>query len=168
MSPAAPAAARPGAGRGPARPQLHLVPAPNRRPARAPFAFLVGAVLLAGLVSLLMLNTLSAQDAFRLQDLQKRTATLAEQEQALQLAVQTESSPTVLAERAAALGMFPGGPVTFVRLADGRLVGLVTALPPPPPPAPVAKAPTAKSKATAKHPATRVGSRRRATTTRSR
>src|SRR3978361_1090226 len=61
-----------------ARPVLALVPTPARA-RRAPFVALVLGILLAGLVGLLLLNTASAQDAFRLHRLQASAAGAAEE-----------------------------------------------------------------------------------------
>ncbi len=146
-----------------ARLGLRLVPGSSSRPARAPFVLAVLTLLAGGLIGLLLLNTVLAQDAFRLHDLQRTTALLTDSEQELQQELALAQSPAELARRATALGMVPGGDVTFRRLPDGRVVGQVAPAPLPPPPAPVAKPgakPTAKpgakpgTKPTAK-PATR-------------
>jgi hypothetical protein len=94
---------------------------------RAPFVLLVGAILGAGLVALLMLHTLAAQDAFRLHSLQKQSKTLADVEQQLALAEQQAEAPSALAARAKALGMVPTGELRIVRHRDGRIVGVATA-----------------------------------------
>lgn len=119
------------------RPTLRLVATRPLRAGRLPFALLVGAILGVGLVSLLMLHTLAAQDAFRLHDLQGSQAELRDTEQQLALAVQRQEAPHVLAERARALGMLPTGSIAFVEVRKhGKVVGVVEAPPSPPPPAP--------------------------------
>jgi len=109
---------------GPRRgPRLTVVAGPVTRPARAPFVLLVLTLLGGGLVGLLMLNTLLAQDAFVLHDLQAQTAALADREQALQQEVALAASPQRLAAVAGALGMVPSGNPAFLR-ADGTVLGV--------------------------------------------
>jgi hypothetical protein len=87
-----------------------------------PFVVLVGGLLLAGLIALLMLHTLAAQDAFRQTSLQQRLATLTDTEQHLEQQVQLDSSPITLRQRATALGMVPSVVTSYHRLPDGRVV----------------------------------------------
>lgn len=127
----------------PVRPSLRLVAARPLAVGRLPFALLVGGILASGLVVLLMLHTLAAQDAFRLHDLQSRQADLTDVQQELSLAVQQQESPRALAARARALGMVPTGSIAFVEVRKrGKIVGVVEPAPPPAPPAPE---PTAKA-----------------------
>lgn len=137
-------------GRAPQRPPLRLIVAGPLVGGRAPFVALVGLILAGGLVGLLMLHTLAAQDAFRLQQLQRSAAQVADAEQQLEIAVQERQDPAALAARARALGMVPATSLAFVRLhKHGRIVGVAhAAAAPAPPPAP-APAPTAT--ATAAH-----------------
>lgn len=100
-----------------------------------PFVLLLLGILGLGLLGLLLLNTLLAQDGFRLQDLQHRGLLLADRRQQLDQALTVQGSPTLLARRAAALSMVPGADPRFVRLADGRVVAIVSASPTPVPPA---------------------------------
>jgi hypothetical protein len=105
------------------RPLLRLVPA--TRPGRplAPFVVLLLGLLVGGLMGLLLLNTWTAQDAFRLHALQSQQGQLDDTEQALRQQVDDATDPSVLAERAHALGMVPGDPLPrFVR-PNGRLIG---------------------------------------------
>ena len=90
---------------------------------RAPFVVLVGTLLTAGLVGLLMLHTALAEDSFRLHDLKKRSAVLADREQALQQLVDLESSPRQLSARAERLGMVRSENPAFIRLSDGKILG---------------------------------------------
>lgn len=104
---------------------LQAVPTVRRRPlGRTPFAFLIGGLLVAGLVSLLMLNTALAQGAFIIDHLQTRSGQLTDQEQALDEQLAGEESPARLAARAAALGMVPGTNPAFIRVADGTILGV--------------------------------------------
>jgi cell division protein FtsB len=108
---------------------LRLVAARRSRAARAPFIAVVVLILGAGLLGLLVLNTVLAQDAFRLHALQLQGRALADSEQALQRQVSDLQSPQTLAARAAALGMVPGGPPAFLRLSDGKVLGQAIAAP---------------------------------------
>ena len=86
-------------------------PARTRQPAKAPrtpFVLLIVGLLGGALVSLLLLNTVLAEDAFRLNDLQRQNTQLQQREQALKVDVKKAESPTELARRAHDLGMRPG------------------------------------------------------------
>ena len=120
----APATPPPGARR--AAP-LWLVPQRRSTAAKAPFVVAVVGLLVAGLLGLLLLNTIVAQDAFRLHDLQKQGRLLADREQELAKQVQGLQAPGSLSDHAIALGMVPGGPPVFLRLPDGAVLGAVTA-----------------------------------------
>lgn len=144
-------------------PSLRLVVARPLVAGRAAFAGIVATVLAVGLVLLLLLHTWAAQDAFRLQEIQRQAATLDDSVQQLALQEQQREDPGVLAARARALGMMPTTSLAFVRLhRHGRIVGVARAAPLPvpthPPAAPAhtdrhAK-PAAGSDSTAKASAT--------------
>jgi len=92
-------------------------------PPRAPFVLLVLGLLGGALVSLLLLNTVLAEDAFTLTKLQRSNKQLNEQRQALQEEIAREESPTVLAQKAKALGMVQPTRPAFVDAQTGRVVG---------------------------------------------
>ena len=125
------------------RPALALVPAgaARRRATRTPFAAVVVALLAAGLLGLLFLNTALAQDAFRLHTLKQDSRALQDREQVLTREVEALRAPQALAAQAEALGMVPAGPPAFLRLPDGAVLGAETAAPlPEPAPSPGAEA----------------------------
>ena len=149
------------------------------RASRAWFLGIVLGLLGAGLVGLLLLNTASAQDAFRLHDLQTRAADLSRQEQSLSLQASVLADPGTLSGRAGRLGMVPGGDPKFLALgaplpagcqptADGCVVPApkTTSQPPaqatPKPTSPVAKTQAAGNPALQNQPTARPGT---ATTT---
>lgn len=136
-------------------PVLRVVATTPLTAGRLPFAILVSAVLATGLLALLMLHTLAAQDGFRVHDLQRRAAALADTEQQLAVAVEQAQSPAELAARARKLGMVPAGAVAFIRLRDGRMVGVAHAAMPPPPPS---ASPSSSASATPS-PSARAGTR---------
>lgn len=110
-----------------------MLVSPQRTTAgRAPFLIVVGAVLVGGLVAVLMLHTLAAQDAFRLSGLQQHLATLTDEEQQQVQVVAADSSPTALQARAVTLGMVPSALTKFHRRPDGRAVGIQTPVYVPP------------------------------------
>lgn len=106
---------------------LRLVPQRRYSAAKAPFVLVVVTLLVGGLLGLLLLNTLVAQDSFRLHDLGKQGRVLEQREQDLSRQVQALQAPDALAARATALGMVPGGPPAFLRLSDGKVLGVPSA-----------------------------------------
>jgi len=102
---------------------LRLVAARRSSAAKTPFVVVVVLILVTGLLGLLALNTVLAQDAFRLHSLQVSSRVLADREQALQRQVADLQSPQSLAARATRLGMVQGGPPAFLRLSDGKVLG---------------------------------------------
>jgi hypothetical protein len=108
----------------PRRTPLRLVPPRRSSAAKTPFAVVLVVVLAGGLLGLLLLNTLVAQQSFALHDLGKKDKVLAQQEQDLTRDVQDLEAPASLAARAAALRMVPSGPPAFLRLSDGKVLGV--------------------------------------------
>ncbi len=138
-----------------ARPKLVVVPRPTA--GRVPFVLAVAGVLAIGLVALLLLHTLAAQDAFTVHKLTYRSAALADQEQALTIANEQAQAPSSLALRASGLGMVPAESLRVTRL-HGRPAALLYAPPAPPAPAVSPSAsPSAKptASATPTHAATK-------------
>lgn len=123
---------------GGAGPRLAVVPRPASRPARAPFVLLVLGLLAGGLVSLLLLNTALAQDAFTVHDLTTRLASLSDRAQTLEQQLAVEEAPDRLAQRARALGMVPNPDPVFLRPSDGAVLGVPRPAPAPPAPQPTA------------------------------
>ena len=77
------------------------------------FLSLVGGL---GLIALLAINTLLAQDAFQLRKLQNQVTILNDQRDALIKQIATASSPEVLASKAASAGMIPSQSPRFLAL----------------------------------------------------
>lgn len=102
---------------------LRLVPARRSSAPRAPFVTMVVLLLAGGLLGLLALNTVLAQDAFTRHTLVKENKALADREQTLEREVETLRTPRNLAERARELGMVQGSTPAFLRLADGVVLG---------------------------------------------
>ncbi|GAA3859007.1 septum formation initiator family protein [Streptomyces sp. NPDC003631] len=94
--------------------------------ARTPFVLLVVVLLGGGLIVLLVLNSALSEGAFKLDDLQRQTKNLTDEEQALQRDVDTYSAPDALQRRAHELGMVPGGDPAFLN-PDGAVKGVPSA-----------------------------------------
>lgn len=108
----------------PARPSLRVVAAAPRRAPQLPFTVLCTALLMAGLLSLLLLNTAMARGSYDLHDLQSRSVRLADQEQALSERIADASAPESLAAAAGAAGLVPGGPPAYLDLRTGDITGV--------------------------------------------
>lgn len=103
---------------------LRVVPAAAGLPGNGMFAACCLALLAAGLVGLLMLNTAMAEGSFTLHRLQAASGELADTEDALTQAIDAQRSPANLAARAAKLGMVPADSAAFLRLSDGKVLGV--------------------------------------------
>ncbi|MEV7688602.1 septum formation initiator family protein [Streptomyces bungoensis] len=109
--------------RGRAARLARLFPAGRARAARTPFVLLVVLLLGGGLIGLLVLNSALSEGAFELDDLQKQTKNLTDDEQALQRDIDAYSAPDALQRRARELGMVPGGDPAFLG-PDGTVKGV--------------------------------------------
>lgn len=81
-------------------------------------------LLVAGLLGVLMLNTAMAKGSFVLADLQDQSNALADAEEELSHAINAQSAPAELAKRALAMGMVPSETAAFLRLSDGKVLGV--------------------------------------------
>lgn len=106
---------------------LRVVPAAVGQPGNGLFAALCMLLLVGGLVSLLMLNTAMAEGSFTLDRLQNTSGELADTQDALTQAIDAQRSPGNLASRATKLGMVPADSAAFLRLSDGKVLGVAAA-----------------------------------------
>lgn len=106
------------------RPRLTTAAPTVVRPHRAPFVGLIVLLLTGGSLALLGLNTALAQGAFSQTDLQRKVATLSDQEQVLQERVAQLSTPRRIAARARAMGMVMTVNPVFLRSSDHRVLGV--------------------------------------------
>ena len=105
-------------------PRLQVAPpAPVVTP-RAPFVLLVLTLVVAGVLGILVLNTKINENAFRLHDLQEQQTALDQQEQQLERELADRESPGSLAAAARRLGLVPAGNPAFIRMPDGRVIGV--------------------------------------------
>ncbi|MEJ7630279.1 MAG: hypothetical protein WKF54_11875, partial [Nocardioidaceae bacterium] len=105
------------------RPRLTVVPRVASRAPRLPFLLVVVAVLAAGLVGLLLLNTSMERGAYQVTALRHESAALTVEQQSLQLQVAALQDPQEVAERALRLGMVSNPSPAFLSLATGEIGG---------------------------------------------
>jgi hypothetical protein len=90
----------------------------------AAFGVVCAILLAAGLIGLLVLNTALAQGSFTLQGLQSTSDQLADSQDALTQSLDVAKSPANLAQRATSMGMVPARSAAFLRLSDGKVIGV--------------------------------------------
>ena len=107
-----------------AQPRLRVVYGAPFRPPRMPFVIFVVSLLAAGLVGLLLLNTELQSGTFAITKLSSQADQLRDQQEQLEKQVRTLESPQNLSDRALRLGMVPNPNPVFLRLSDGRVLGV--------------------------------------------
>ena len=97
---------------------LKLVPEPTagKQADRKFFAVFVSIVGVIGLLFLLLINTLLAQDAFKLSELKAEAKLVSDQREAIAREIDAISSPEALAIKATELGMKPSKVPNFLDL----------------------------------------------------
>ncbi|MCE2647877.1 MAG: hypothetical protein LW691_03990 [Streptomycetaceae bacterium] len=97
---------------------LKLVPEPTagKQADRKFFAVFVSIVGVIGLLFLLLINTLLAQDAFKLSELKAEAKLVSDQREAIAREIDAISSPEALAKKATELGMKPSKVPNFLDL----------------------------------------------------
>ena len=107
-----------------ASPRLRVAPpAPINAP-RAPFIALVGGVVVAGVLGILLINTKTAENSFRIDTLQKQQAKLDSQQQQLENQIAANTSPGSLDAAARRLGLVKAESPAYIRLPDGKVFGV--------------------------------------------
>jgi hypothetical protein len=76
-----------------------------------------------GTALLLFINIMLTQDAFTLSQLERQAAEVSAQEEAITQEAARISSPTILAQRAAQLGMKTGDAPAFIDLGSETILG---------------------------------------------
>jgi hypothetical protein len=105
-------------------PKLRVVYGAPFRPPRMPFVIFVVSLLAAGLVGLLLLNTELQSGTFQVTALNNQADQLRDQQEQLEKQVRTLESPQNLADRALRMRMVPNPNPVFLRLSDGRVLGV--------------------------------------------
>ncbi|AGZ40285.1 hypothetical protein [Actinoplanes friuliensis] len=107
-----------------ARPRLRVAPpAPINAP-RAPFIALVVAVVVAGVIGILLINTKTAENSFRIDTLQQQQKKLDSQQQDLENQIAANNSPGSLDAAARRLGLVKADSPAYIRLPDGKILGV--------------------------------------------
>jgi len=106
------------------RARLRVAPPTPVVAPRMPFVLLVLSVVIGGVLGVLVLNTKINENAFRLHDLEQRQTVLNVQEEQLQQEIAEQESPGNLAAAARRLGLVPAGSPAFIRMPDGRVLGV--------------------------------------------
>lgn len=101
------------------RAALRLVPDLNTgaKADRKTFVIFLSSIGVIGLLVLLTINTMLAQDAFELHRLQAQATMLSDQREAVMKQIDQASSPEVLSARAVAEGMIPSQSPRFLTLS---------------------------------------------------
>jgi hypothetical protein len=108
----------------PAAPRLRVAPPPPVSMPRVPFVALVLLLVVGGVLGILVVNTKIAENAFRLDRLQKQQAALDVQQQQLEREIAAKEAPGSLAAAARKLGLVESGPLAYIRLQDGKVIGI--------------------------------------------
>ncbi len=107
---------------------LRLVPELNagEKADRKTFVIFLSIIGAVGLLMLLVINTMLAQDAFELRRLQAQATTLSDQREAVMRQIDFASSPEELAARAISEGMVPSQSPRFLSLNSSPLNSTAT------------------------------------------
>ena len=100
---------------------LRLVPEikPGEVAAQRTFAIFIATIFTAGLLTLLVVNTALAKDAFLLKQLKQEAQSLTDQREAILRQVAQKASPEKLAEQASKLGMIASTNPKFLDMSAG-------------------------------------------------
>jgi hypothetical protein len=113
-------------------PRLRVVTGAPLRRGGAAFVIICATLLATGLIGLLLLNTALAQGSFALHDLRTTSDQLTDAQGALSQSLDALKAPANLAKRAAEMGMVPAQSAAFLRLSDGKVIGVAKPAPPGP------------------------------------
>jgi hypothetical protein len=105
-------------------PRLRVAPPVPVSAPRAPFVALILVLVVGGVLGILLVNTKINENAFRLDRLQKQQAALDLQQQQLQKQIAEHEAPGNLAAKARRFGLVESGPPAFIRLPDGKVIGV--------------------------------------------
>ncbi len=106
--------------------RLKALPLPEKDHAwpKGVFPATVLALLAAGLIGHLVLQTSIQEQGFELADLQSQAEYLSSQQSILQATLDTRSTPQQLAQAASSLGMVANPYVSYIDLASGEVTGV--------------------------------------------
>ncbi|MEU4773412.1 septum formation initiator family protein [Micromonospora sp. NPDC023644] len=105
-------------------PRLRVAPPPPVKVPRAPFAALVLVLVVGGVLGILLVNTKINENAFRLEKLQEQQAKLDVEQQQLNKEIAEAEAPGNLEAQARRLGLVEAGEPAYIRLPDGKVIGV--------------------------------------------
>jgi hypothetical protein len=105
-------------------PRLRVVSGAPLHRGGAVLVVICATLLATGLIGLLLLNTALAQGSFTLHDLRTTSDQLTDAKVALSQSLDASKSPANLAKRAFSMGMVPAQSAAFLRLSDGKVIGV--------------------------------------------
>lgn len=105
-------------------PRLKVAPPLPVSGPRAPFVALILLLVVGGVLGILLVQTKVNENAFKLDKLQDQQAVLDVQEQQLTQEIAKHEAPGNLAAQARKLGLVESGPPAFIRLPDGKVIGV--------------------------------------------
>ncbi|MEU5564563.1 septum formation initiator family protein [Micromonospora musae] len=105
-------------------PRLRVAPPPPMSVPRAPFAALIVMLVVGGVLGILLVNTKINENAFKLEKLQQQQARLDLEQEQLKKEIADAEAPGNLAAQARKLGLVESGEPGYVRLPDGRTIGV--------------------------------------------
>ncbi|MFC4020295.1 hypothetical protein ACFOW4_20445 [Micromonospora sp. GCM10011542] len=111
-------------GAGTRAPRLRVAPPPPVSVPRAPFAALIVVLVVGGVLGILAVNTKINENAFRLEKLQQQQARLDQQKQQLDKQIAKAEAPGNLTAEARRLGLVDAGELAYIRLPDGKTIGV--------------------------------------------
>lgn len=104
--------------------RLRVAPPPPVSVPRAPFVALILVLVVGGVLGILVVNTKINENSFRLGKLQQEQAALDLRQQELEKQIADAEAPGSLVAQARKLGLVDSGPPAFIRLPDGRVIGV--------------------------------------------
>lgn len=110
-------------------PRLRVVPGAPLKRGDAAFGIFCVLLLAAGLIGLLLLNTTLAQGSFVLHKLQTTSDQLEDTQGVLNQSLDASKAPANLATLATSMGMVPAQSAAFLRLSDGKIIGVAKPAP---------------------------------------
>lgn len=106
------------------RARLTVVPRRTQKAPKVPFVSLVSLLLVTGVVGLLLFNTTMQQASFTATSLETQASVLDAKEQSLQMNLDMLRDPQKVALRGKRMGMVPASTPAFIRLQDGKVLGI--------------------------------------------
>jgi cell division protein FtsB len=105
-------------------PRLRVAPPTPISAPRAPFIAVVIALVVAGVLGILLINTKTNENTFRISKLQDQKAALDNQQQQLENQIAGYRSPGNLDAAARRLGLVKADSPAYIRLPDGKIIGV--------------------------------------------